>query len=113
MLLFFILTDIEEPTLTCVDGKTTDTDRGKPTARVTWVDLQAEDNSGDVSVFCVPPSGTHFDIGLTTVTCNAVDGSGNKIACDFHVDVTGILTLDSYLTCSNQLCYTITTYKLQ
>ena len=63
---------------------------------VTWEDLQAADNSGDVFVTCVPPSGTHFEIGQTTVTCNAADGSGNKKTCNFQINVTGILTLDSY-----------------
>ena len=97
-----VFIDNEVPKITCVEDKETDTDEGKPTAMVTWDDLQVEDNSGEVTVTCDPPSGTDFDIGQATVTCTAIDGSGNKITCDFHVYVTGILTFDSYLACSNQ-----------
>ena len=84
-----VLIDTEVPKLTCVEGQSTEIDEGKPTAMVTWNGPIAEDNSGDISITCDPASGTNFDIGQTTVTCNAVDGSGNEIICHFQVNVTG------------------------
>ena len=86
----YCLIDSEAPILTCVEDKATGTDEGKPTARVTWDNPHAADNSGEVTVTCDSPSGTDFDIGQTTVTCNAVDGSGNKKTCNFQIDVRGI-----------------------
>ena len=57
---------------------------------VAWDGPKASDNSGNVSrVFCNPQSGTNFTIGQTTVICEAVDGSGNRAACSFQVNVTG------------------------
>ena len=52
-------------------------------------DSFASDNSGNVSVTCDPESGTNFIIGQTPVTCEAVDGSGNKASCSFQITVTG------------------------
>ena len=59
---------------------------------VEWEKPTATDNSGNVSdVVCDPPSGYNFPIGQTTVTCNAVDGVGNKAACHFQLNVSGIM----------------------
>ena len=49
----------------------------------------ASDNSGNVSVTCDVHSRANFTIGQTPVTCEAVDGSGNKADCSFHITVTG------------------------
>ena len=89
-------TDIEAPTLTCVEDKSVHTDEGKPTALVVWEEPDASDNSGNVYVTCDPPSGTNFPIGQTTVTCNAVDESGNNITCYFQVYATGIKILSTH-----------------
>ncbi len=57
-------------------------------------DVLAEDLSGTVSVECedqdgrtVDPSGTLFQVGEHTVTCTAMDGSGNSATCAFLVTV--------------------------
>src|SRR5262249_46753551 len=39
------------------------------------------------SVTCTPPSGSTFPLGATTVTCQAVDASGNTNQCSFTVTV--------------------------
>ena len=44
------------------------------------------------SVVCVPPSGSLFPIGVTTVSCTARDGSGNTSTSSFTVTVRGIVT---------------------
>ena len=59
---------------------------------VAWKKPTATDNSGNIpDVICDPPSGSNFTIGQTIVTCETVDESGNKAACNFRVNVTGTL----------------------
>ena len=55
---------------------------------ITWETpiVNAIDNSGNVSATCNP---TDVPIGEATVTCEAVDGSGNKAECHILVNVTG------------------------
>ncbi len=49
------------------------------------------------SVVCVPPSGSTFQVGTTTVTCTATDASGNTSMCTFDVIVTDTVAPD--VTC--------------
>ena len=44
---------------------------------VTWTDPTATDNCTNVTATCVPPSGSSFALGVTTVKCTAADTSGN------------------------------------
>jgi hypothetical protein len=48
----------------------------------------ATDNSGSVAIVCAPPSGTAFAVGVATVTCTAIDDSGNVASGSFTVTVT-------------------------
>ena len=48
-----------------------------------------DDTDGAVAVSCVPPSGSTFPIGTTTVTCTATDTSGNSASGSFDVRVLG------------------------
>jgi hypothetical protein len=51
---------------------------------------QATDNcSGPVSLVSVPPSGSTFPIGTSTVRCTATDAAGNSNSCTFQVTVLG------------------------
>ena len=81
--------DNEAPNVSCVENQSRATDKGKPTAETKWELPVASDNSGNVSVTCDPMSGTNFTIGQTPVTCESVDGSGNRAFCSFSVNVTG------------------------
>ena len=57
---------------------------------VTWSDLQATDNSGQSpTVTCSTGSGSYFEIGITEVTCQAVDPYGNQAMCLFIVKIEG------------------------
>jgi uncharacterized repeat protein (TIGR01451 family) len=48
------------------------------------------------TVMCVPPSGSAFPTGTTTVTCTATDTAGNTASCSFTVTVwTGCLQDDT------------------
>jgi hypothetical protein len=76
--------DTIKPTITCplniLMGCTTDR-----LAPVMWNTPAATDNCGIARVECVPPSGSGFAIGATTVTCTATDTSGNTDTCSFTV----------------------------
>jgi hypothetical protein len=45
------------------------------------------DDCPGATVACVPPSGSVFTVGMTTVTCTATDASGNTATCSFAVNV--------------------------
>ncbi len=50
--------------------------------------VPASDNCpGTVTVVCVPPSGSTFPSGTTTVNCTATDANGNSANCSFNVTV--------------------------
>jgi len=56
----------------------------------------ASDNCPGVTVACVPPSGSTFALGTTSVSCTATDTSGNTASCAFPVRVwTGCLQDES------------------
>jgi hypothetical protein len=55
-------------------------------AVVTYI-AAASDACGIASFDCVPPSGSTFPCGTNTVTCRAVDGTGNANSCSFTVTV--------------------------
>ena len=89
---YFIYTDEEQPTIeSCPAHIEQETDDGRSTAMVTWQPPVASDNSGeDLSVKCDPASGSNFNIGMTIVTCEALDSSGNKATCGFQVIINGM-----------------------
>ncbi|MCI0518152.1 MAG: HYR domain-containing protein, partial [Woeseiaceae bacterium] len=58
-------------------------------AVVTYALPTATDNSGTApTVTCIPPSGSTFPFGITTVSCTATDVSGNSSQATFQVTVT-------------------------
>ena len=93
---FTVFVDNEKPNVICVDDWSIETDVGRPTARVRWEDPIVTDNSGKVFVTCDRQSGTEFNIGLTLVNCEAVDGTANTAGCSFHVNVTGKFYVSLY-----------------
>jgi hypothetical protein len=45
-------------------------------------------DAGGIATFdCMPPSGSTFPVGMTTVTCKCVDVSDNMASCSFTVTV--------------------------
>ena len=84
--------DTQPPTITCPPNITAVTDQTvcpepgtTPCQVVTFPPPVATDNCPGVTVACVPPSGTCFNLGVTTVTCTATDASGNTATCSFTV----------------------------
>ena len=90
LLLGFLFTDTEAPTVFCPTNQTLETDLNKSTALVVWTDLVATDNSKITpTVACNAQNGSQFEIGETEVMCQAVDQAGNLATCSFIIDVVG------------------------
>ena len=82
--------DTERPTITCPADLNAAGAGFCPIANtpvVTYPAPVANDNCPGVTTACVPPSGSAFPLGTTTVTCTATDTSGNTAAapCTFTV----------------------------
>jgi subtilisin-like proprotein convertase family protein len=92
--------DTSPPLITCptsVTGTTGAQTCPPPTSGiVNFPPPATSDNCPGVSTACVPPSGSSFPIGTTTVTCTATDASGNTATCSFPVtNFNGCLQDDS------------------
>jgi hypothetical protein len=57
-------------------------------AAVTFAATATDNVSGSVPVTCIPPSGSLFPVGVTTVSCEASDLAGNTATGSFTVTVT-------------------------
>jgi hypothetical protein len=57
--------------------------------RVIFPTPAASDNCSVVRVICLPPAGSLFPIGTTTVLCTATDAANNQAECSFTVHVKG------------------------
>ncbi|XP_033122072.1 hyalin-like [Anneissia japonica] len=80
--------DIENPVLTCPGNYSADTPPGEATKTVEEFNVTVEDNSGETPVITsdFPVNGT-FGIGLTVVTYQATDSSGNGGMCTVTVTI--------------------------
>jgi uncharacterized delta-60 repeat protein len=80
--------DTQPPQILCPANQTAVTlQPGETTAVVNYPPPSATDNCPGVTSSCVPPSGSTFNVGVTTVSCTATDGSGNTASCSFLVSV--------------------------
>ena len=89
--------DTEAPGITCPPNLTRVAPASCPIATslaVTYADPVATDNCPGVTTACVPPSGSSFPIGTTTVLCTATDTSGNRSNCSFTVTVFNVCVQD-------------------
>jgi len=77
--------DLERPALTVPADFAVDAT--SPTGAVVTYTASASDNVALASLTCSPASGTAFPIATTTVTCVAMDPSGNAASKSFHVTV--------------------------
>jgi len=59
-----------------------------PGAVVTFSVSASDLVDGSMPVTCTPASGSTFPLGTTTVTCSAIDKTGNKASASFKVTVT-------------------------
>ena len=81
--------DTQAPSITCPANITTNTAPGLCSATVTYTTPTPTDNCPGATAACVPPSGSTFQKGVTTVTCTASDTSPNSAdaTCTFTVTV--------------------------
>jgi uncharacterized repeat protein (TIGR01451 family) len=61
---------------------------------VSYTTPAVTDNCAGATVSCVPPSGSVFTVGTTSVSCTATDASGNTAMCSFAVRVWGACLQD-------------------
>lgn len=80
--------DVEAPVLSCpaeVEVFATPTEGGRV---ATWPIPAVSDNcAGPGAASCAPPSGTFFPLGVTPISCGAIDAAGNPGGCNFNVEV--------------------------
>ena len=83
--------DTTAPTLS--GGEGADVEATGSLTSVEYTEPAAEDiRDGAITPVCVPPSGSDFPVGETTVTCTATDANGNASSVDLSVvvrDTTG------------------------
>ena len=84
-----VVEDAEDPVIQCPED--IEIDAGIAcSAVVNFSDATATDNCGVASITQTagPLSGTEFPVGVTAVTFEAIDDSGNSSTCSFNVTVT-------------------------
>jgi hypothetical protein len=86
---FVTLLDSVPPVIRCPANVSVVPGSGQTSVVVNYPPPTATDNLPGLSVACVPPSGSSFPLGSTTVTCTATDSSGNTSSCSFTVGVGG------------------------
>jgi hypothetical protein len=79
--------DVTAPELHAAGSKTVRAQKGAKSARVTFKVTATDGVDGAVPVSCQPRSGSRFEIGRTTVRCEATDSSGNAARAAFTVTV--------------------------
>lgn len=83
------INDFENPTISCPADITTFESSPGSGSRTVNYSVNADDNSGSVTIDCgAHPSGSDFPVGTTQVTCVATDISNNSSpSCTFNVTV--------------------------
>jgi hypothetical protein len=80
--------DTTPPTIACPANMTVESADPGGTA-VAFSPTVADNCTATPSVVCAPSSGATFPLGMTTVTCTAMDASQNSAACAFTVNARG------------------------
>ena len=86
--------DTQPPTITCPTNVIVEAPPGAPSFPVTFATPVITDNCPGATVACVPPSGSAFAPGTTTVNCTATDASGNTASCSFTVTTVNVVVRD-------------------
>ena len=64
---------------------------GEMTALIEWTPPAVNDDTRELAIqACDPESGSIFDVGDVSVTCEATDKDGFRRICQFHVKVVGM-----------------------
>lgn len=81
------VTDTQSPVITCPSNIVLAADLGQCSRSNVIFIVTANDNCGPANVVSVPPSGSTFPVGVTTVTNTATDSHNNTSLCTFTVTV--------------------------
>ena len=84
---YLIYMDNTPPALNCPTDLVVTNPPGQCEAVVTFTVTATDNRDPAPVVTCIPPSGSSFPVGRTTVLCTAVDTSGNTNTCSFTVSV--------------------------
>lgn len=84
--------DASPPSITCPGNVSVTAPAGSSSTAVSYATPQVSDNCSVANVSCLPPSGSIFPLGATTVACTASDTSGNNAQCSFTVTVSSQTT---------------------
>ena len=76
----------QAPVISCPGNVTVDNDPGECAAAVDF-SATATDDQNNVTVSCIPASGSSFSKGTTAVACTATDPYGATDSCGFNVTV--------------------------
>src|SRR5207249_1939420 len=95
------ITDTQNPVLTCPSNLVLPADAGRCNRSNVTFTVTATDNCAVTNLVSVPPSGSTFPLGVTTVTNTATDASGNRSTCTFTVTITD--TQNPVITCPSNL----------
>ncbi|XP_022101847.1 hyalin-like [Acanthaster planci] len=90
--------DKEPPQIICPNGVASKrTDVGMPNAVVTWTPMPSATDNVDIftssDIQCLNDAGSFvvsggvYNLGTTTVTCNATDAGMNAISCQFTIEI--------------------------
>src|SRR5207245_2816013 len=91
--------DTTPPSISCPNNETAEC-TGNGQATVNYPPASATDIcDGPLPTTCVPPSGSSFPVGTTTVTCTATDAAGHSSSCSFTVTVAD--TTPPSISCPN------------
>ena len=91
-----LVSDIENPVVSCPADITQDTDPGVDNAVVSWT-ISATDNSGTATLILEShTSGSPFPIGNTAVSYTFTDPSSNNGLCGFTITINGKNSCTSY-----------------
>ena len=85
--------DLESPSIHCPTNMVWPANPGQTGTNVNYALPHVTDNcegwgTGWTTVVCDPPPGSLFPLGTTTITCSALDASGNSVCCSFPLIVT-------------------------
>ena len=91
--------------ITCPTDRVVES-RGCASTPVNFNVFAGSDCETNVTLVCMPPSGSLFPMGTTTVSCHAFDGLGHTNRCSFTVTVRD--STPPSLTCPSSLTLTTT-----
>jgi Domain of unknown function DUF11/HYR domain/FG-GAP-like repeat/FG-GAP repeat len=83
------VTDTQPVAIVCPSNVVVTALPGQCTPAVTYSPPSVIDNCPNATSSCVPPSGSAFPVGVTTVGCTATDAAGHTATCSFTVTVIG------------------------